>query len=148
MTRALLGSLVLFLAVAACRPSGRTKPVAGVGWRLDLPGERLRGGRVVAEPGGREEMLLPALAQATRAWAQACAQNDVGKDQFVNLTLDLSANGAVRKAEPVGESGLAKCLAAQAAQRQLASVTLPGDTVVRVLLTFAAAPAPANEPPK
>ena len=148
MKRSIVGSLVLLLAVGACRPSGRAKPVAGVGWKLDLPGERLQGGQVVTEPGGREEMLLPALAQATRDWAQACAQNDVGKDQLVNLTLGLSSNGAVSKAEPAVESGLAKCLAAQAARRQLAAVTLPGDTLVRVLLTFAAAPAPANQPPK
>ena len=148
MTRALLGSLVLFLAVSACRHSGRTSHAAGVGWKLDLPGERLQGGKVVTEPGGREEMLLPALAQATRTWAQACAQTDADKDQLVNLTLGLSPNGAVSKAEPAGESGLAKCLAAQAAQCQLAPVTLPGDTVARVLLTFAAAPAPANQPPK
>jgi len=117
-----------------------------VGWKLDLPGERLQGGKVVTEPGGREEILLPALAQATRTWAQACAQTDAGKDQLVKLTLGLSPNGAVSKADPAGTSGLAKCLA-QAAQRQLVPVTLPGDTVAHVQLAFAAAPAPANEPP-
>lgn len=112
---------------------------SAIGWRLDLPGEPLRGGRLVTTPPGREELLVPALPEASRRWARGCAGDTMALPReglSIELKLSLAADGAIRSAQG-SESGLASCLAAQAGKDRLAPVHLPSESAVSVVLLFA-----------
>jgi hypothetical protein len=133
--------LVSFAVLAACRQG--TAPAAqaqAVGWTLNIPGERLREGRLLTDPPGLEERLLSALANASFASARSCAQNLPASAANANVTFAVEVSGRVRDAAvATGGDLLSACIARQLGSKTLAGVKLTTKTGAKLQLVFAAA---------
>ena len=110
-----------------------TTAAPAVAWKLDIPGEKLRSGRVRTQPAGHEEALISGLATASLAWAKACAADiesvlTTHPTLTTSLSLHLDEAGAIKQAGtavPAGATSegttftaIARCLIAQASLAQ------------------------------
>jgi len=140
--RAFRRLLLSFALLAACRQV--TPPVAqaqGVKWTLDIPGVRLKEGRLRTIPPRLEESLLSAVANGSFVSSNACAKNLPTVAASASLTFNVDVDGSVREAAAFrGGDTLSGCIARQLGSVPLAGVSLSAKTGVTLQLIFAASP--------
>jgi len=125
-------AIVVALLAAGCRPAA--SPVTGgVGFTVGVPGAALKSGALVTVPAGREEQLLPFVANLALRAATACRDGQLPEGP-ARIEVILDASGRVREARPTGEHAMVRCLAERAMKEQAQAPSLPNET--RALISF------------
>lgn len=137
LSRELFVGLLLLAACGSASSSSSGapgRPPSAVGWTLDIPGERLKGGKLATNPPGSEDRLIPAIPNASFAWYQAC-KDEKGQGE-IELRLEVSLDAVIRSAEATSSSALGDCLTKQAKASTLEEVKLSSPLQIAVRLLF------------
>jgi hypothetical protein len=130
-------ALAASLSEASCRRDSQKVAAparTAVGWRTDLPGEPVRGGRLLTTPAGHEELLLPAVATAVRGWAKGCPSPRSASEPLAGFRLAISATGAVRTIEGPSDDPFGKCLIENGRRRAVVAAQPGVDLVIDLAL--------------